>query len=61
MLHGRGEYQDLKSAAIIGAMIHFAETLLGIGFTKVKKNRYNAQCPFHDDTKDRFMVYVNKK
>jgi DNA primase len=52
--------QDIKSAATIDAMIHFAETLLGIGFKRVKKNRYSALCPFHADTKDRFMVYVNK-
>jgi DNA primase len=52
--------QDIKSAATIDAMIHFAETLLGIGFTRVRKNRYSALCPFHVDTQDRFMVYVNK-
>jgi hypothetical protein len=52
--------QDIKSAATIDAMIHFAETLLGIRFTRVRKNRYSALCPFHADTKDRFMVYVNK-
>ena len=34
--------------------------LLDIRFTKVKKNRYNAPCPFHADTEDNFMVYVNK-
>jgi DNA primase len=52
--------QDIKSAATIDAMIHYAETLLGIRFTRVRKNRYSALCPFHADTKDRFMVYVNK-
>ncbi len=59
-MQGIGQYQDLKSAATIDAMIHYAETLLGIRFTRVRKNRYNAPCPFHADTQDRFMVYVNK-
>lgn len=59
-MQGLGQYQDLKSAATIDAMIHYAETLLGIRFTRVRKNRYNARCPFHADTQDRFMVYVNK-
>jgi DNA primase len=60
MLQGRGGYRDLKSAATIDAMIHYAETLLGIRFTRVRKNRYNALCPFHADTQERFMAYVNK-
>jgi hypothetical protein len=30
MLQGIGQYQDLKSAATIDAMIHYAETLLGV-------------------------------
>ncbi len=53
-------YQDIKSAATIDAMIHYAETLLGLRFTSIRKNRYSAPCPFHADTQDRFMVYVNK-
>jgi DNA primase len=53
-------YQDLKSASYIDAMIRHAETLLDIRFTRVRKNRYNALCPFHADTQKRFMVYVNK-
>ncbi len=53
-------YQEIKPAATIDTIIHYAETLLGIRFTKVKKNRYNTLCPFHADTKDSFMVYVNK-
>ncbi len=53
-------YQNIKSAATIDAMIHYAETLLGIRFTSIRKNRYSALCPFHADTQDRFMVYVNK-
>ena len=55
-----GRYQDLKPAATIDAMIHYTETLLGIHFTSVRKNRYNARCPFHADTQDRFMACVNK-
>ena len=54
-------YQDIKSAATIDAMIHYAETLLGIRFTSIRKNRYSAPCPFHADTQARFMVYVNKE
>ena len=54
-------YQDIKSAAYIDAIIYYAETLLGIRFKSVKKYRYNAICPFHADTKDSLMVYVNKK
>ncbi len=53
-------YQDIKSAATIDAMIHYAETLLGLRFASIRKNRYSAPCPFHADTQDRFMVYVNK-
>ena len=54
-------YQDIKSAAYIDAIIHFAETLLGIRLKNVKKYRYSSQCPFHADTKESLMVYVNKK
>ena len=54
-------YQDIKSAAYIDAITHFAETLLGICLKNVKKYRYSSQCPFHADTKDSLMVYVNKK
>ncbi len=53
-------YHDIKSAAYIDAIIYYAEPLLGIRFTSVKKYRYSALCPFHADTKDSFMVYVNK-
>jgi DNA primase len=52
--------QRIKSAATIDTIIHYAETLLGIRFTKVKKNRFNAQCPFHADTENSLMVYINK-
>jgi DNA primase len=47
-------------AAYIDSIINYIEMLLGIRFTKVKQNRYNAPCPFHADTEDNFMVYVNK-
>lgn len=53
-------YQHLKSAATIDAAIPYVEALLDIRFKRVKKNRYNAPCPFHADTKENFMVYVNK-
>lgn len=52
-------YQDIKSAAYIDAMINFAESLLGIEFKSVGKLRYSAFCPFHQDNKDSFRVYVN--
>jgi DNA primase len=54
-------YQDIKSAATIDAAIPYTETLLGIRFKNIKKNRYSAPCPFHADTKESFMVYVNKE
>ena len=54
-------YQDIKSAAYIEAIIHFAETLLGIRLKNVKKYRYSSLCPFHADIKENLMVYVNKK
>jgi DNA primase len=53
-------YEDIKSAAYIDAMTCYTETLLDIRFKSVKKHRYSALCPFHADTKDSFMVYVNK-
>jgi DNA primase len=54
-------YQDIKSTAYIDASVDYAETLLGVEFKSVKKNRYSAPCPFHADIKDSLMVYVNKK
>lgn len=54
-------YKDIKSVTYIDAVIRFVEALLDIRFLRVKKNRYNAPCPFHADTKDNFMVYVNKE
>ncbi len=53
--------QEIKSAATIDAIVSYVEPLLGIRFKRVKKYRYNAPCPFHADTKENFMVYVNKE
>ncbi|MEJ2659609.1 MAG: CHC2 zinc finger domain-containing protein [Desulfobacteraceae bacterium] len=53
-------HQDIKSVATIDAAIPYTERLLGIRFKSVKKHRYSAPCPFHADTKNSFMVYVNK-
>ena len=53
--------QDIKSVAYIEAITAYAETLLEIRFKNVRKDRYNAACPFHADTTDTFKVYVNKK
>ena len=55
------QYRDIKAATDIDSIINYTEMLFGICFTKVKKNRYNAPCPFHADTEDNLMVYVNKK
>ena len=49
--------QDITT---IDTIIRYAETF-GIRFMKVKINRYNGLCPFHADTENSFMVYVNKK
>lgn len=54
-------YQAITSAANFDIAIPYTETLLGIRFKEVKKNRYSAQCPFHADTKESFMAYVNRK
>jgi hypothetical protein len=47
-------YQEITSAAFINAIAYYVETLLGIDLKLIKKNRYNAPCPFHADTKDNF-------
>jgi DNA primase len=52
---------NIKSTAYIEAIVDYAEKLLGIVFKPVRKNRYNALCPFHADTVDKLMVYVDKK
>jgi DNA primase len=53
-------YQEIKPATTIDSIVQYAETLLGIRFAKIKRNRYKAPCPFHADTENSFMVYVNK-
>ena len=53
-------HHKIKPAATINTVIHYAETLLGVRFMKVKKNRYNALCPFHAGTENSFKAYVNK-
>jgi DNA primase len=53
--------QDIKLSACMDAIIHYAETLLGIRFKSVKKDRYSALCPFHADTKNNLTVYINKE
>ncbi|MDY6822769.1 MAG: CHC2 zinc finger domain-containing protein [Thermodesulfobacteriota bacterium] len=52
--------QTIKPVPAIDAVVHYAEALLDLRFKSVRKNRYNAPCPFHADTKDSFQVYVNK-
>ncbi len=52
--------QETTSAAVIDAVVHYAESLLDLHFKSVKKNRYSAPCPFHADAKEDFQVYVNK-
>ena len=54
-------FPNIKSAATIDAIITYTEALLDIRFKRVKKNRYIAPCPFHADTEENFMVYVNKE
>jgi DNA primase catalytic core len=54
-------YPNIKSAATIDAIIPYTEALLDTRFKRVKKDRYNAPCPFHADIKENFMVYVNKE
>jgi len=54
-------YPNLKSAATMDAVIPYVEALFDICFRRIKKHRYNAPCPFHADTQENFMVYVNKE
>ena len=51
-------YKEAKSAAFISDIIRFAEELLGIKFWKTGKYSYSSHCPFHNDRKDSFRVYV---
>ena len=54
-------YQDLKSVKYIEPTRAFVEDLLGISFERTGDNRYSAYCPFHEDTKDSFRLYVDGK
>ena len=54
-------YSNIKSATTIDAVIPYVEALFNIRFKRIKKYRYNAPCPFHADTQENFMVYVNKE
>jgi DNA primase len=53
-------YQDIKSAATIDAIIHYAETLLGIRFQARQKKSVQRPMPIPRRHQDSFMVYVNK-
>ena len=54
-------HKDLKSVAYIEQAIHFAEGLLNVQFTRYAEIRYSSLCPFHNDTKDSFKIYVDGK
>jgi DNA primase len=41
-------------------MIRYVETLLGYSFHERQKKSVQRPVPFHADTQDRFMAYVNK-
>lgn len=55
------KYQDLKSVKYIEQTIVFVENLLGCSFKPTGKYRYSSYCPFHDDRKDSFRLYVDGK
>ena len=52
---------ELKSKTYLEPMVHFAQNLLGIRFSRSGRDRFTAFCPFHADTKDSFRVYVNDR
>lgn len=54
-------YLNLKSVKFIEQALSYAEALLGCGFKKAGKDKYSTFCPFHDDRRDSFRVYVNPK
>jgi DNA primase len=54
-------YIELKSVKYIDRIIQYAEVLLGIKFHRTGENIYMCRCPFHDDRKDSFSVYFNKR
>lgn len=55
------DYKDLKSVEYIEPMLAYVSRLFGIEFKPTGKLRFRSYCPFHDDTKDSFRVYVNGK
>ncbi len=48
---------ETTAAAVIDAVVHYAETLLDLRFKNVRKNRYSATCPFHGDSLAGQMVF----
>jgi DNA primase len=54
-------YKKLKSVRYIDGIIAYAEKLLNIRFQSTGSERYSTFCPFHNDSKDSFRVYVNDK
>ena len=54
-------YKELKSVRYIDGIIAYVKKLLDIEFQPTGRQRYSAFCPFHNDSKDSFRVYVNDK
>ena len=50
-------YQDLKNRRYLEPTRNFAESVLNLKFL----NGDRSFCPFHNDTKDSFRIYVNGK
>ena len=50
---------DLRSIAFLDPILNYAEAQLGCRFKATGQYRYSSQCPFHDDTKESFRVYVD--
>ena len=54
-------YRELKSVRYINGIIAYAKKVLDIRFQSTNRERHSAYCPFHNDNKDSFRVYVNDK
>ncbi|MCK4618972.1 MAG: toprim domain-containing protein [Desulfobacterales bacterium] len=54
-------YKELKSVRYFDSIIAYAKKLLNIEFQSTGRQRYSAFCPFHNDSKDSFRVYVDSK
>jgi DNA primase len=54
-------YKDIKSVAYIDEIIGYVQDLLSVRFKRYGRNNFAAFCPFHDDTKDSFRVYLKDK